>query len=152
MSKKNNIHQIILIIIGMLVLIMGIILFFIPPALFPDPSQGFQVLQSMHHGSGFNNLVAPDQSDISQNYSQFLTWWSPWQYLAPYFLQLITGLNLAHGIVITTILAELLGLTGLYFFFRKIGFTPLIAAISLLFIVCQAVFMVPHVYYSGGEI
>ena len=131
---------------------MGVTLFFIPPALFTDPSQGFQVLQSMRHGSGFNNLVSPDQGDISQNYTQFLTWWSPGQYLAPYFFQVITGLNLAHGIVMATVLAEFLGLAGLFYFFRKIGFTPIIAAVSLVFIMCQVVFMVPHVYYSGGEI
>ena len=150
--SKIQLHKIILIAIGLLVAVMGIVLFFIPPALFPDPSQGFQVLQSMQHGGGFNNLVAPDQGDISQNYTQFLTWWSPAQYLVPYLFQLITGMNLAHGIVIATILAEVLGLTGLFYFFRKIGFTPLVASLSLLFIVVQVVFMVPHVYYSGGEI
>ena len=150
--NKNNIHQIILALTGIVVLVMGIILFFIPPALFTDPSQGFQVLQSMQHGSGFNNLVSPDQGDISQNYTQFLTWWSPGQYLVPYFFQLTTGLNTAHGIVIATVLAEFFGLAGLYCFFKKIGFTPVIAALSLVFIICQVVFMVPHVYYSGGEI
>ena len=150
--NKNNAHQIILVLTSISVFVMGIILFFIPPALFTDPSQGFQVLQSMQHGSGFNNLVSPDQGDISQNYTQFLTWWSPGQYLVPYFFQLITGLNLAHGIVIATVLAEFLGLAGLYYFFKKIGFTPVIAALSLVFIMCQVVFMVPHVYYSGGEI
>ncbi len=150
--KKSSLAQIILVLTGVLVLIMGIVLFFIPPALFIDPSQGFQVLQSMQHGSGFNNLVSPDQGDISQNYTQFLTWWSPGQYLVPYFFQLITGLNLAHGIVIATILAEFLGLAGFFYFFRKIGFSAGIASVSLLFIVSQVVFMVPHVYYSGGEI
>src|ERR1700735_5003586 len=123
-SKKYPSYQIILLVTGLVVLVIGIVLFFIPPALFTDPSQGFQVLQSMQHGSGFNNLVSPDQGDISQNYTQFLTWWSPGQYLVPYFFQLITGLNLAHGIVIATVLAEFLGLAGLYYFFKKIGFTP----------------------------
>ncbi|HZY35495.1 MAG TPA: hypothetical protein VFE53_02535 [Mucilaginibacter sp.] len=151
-TPPGNSHKIILAIMGVIVLGMGVALFFIPPALFTDPSQGFQVLQSMQHGSGFNNLVSPDQGDFSQNYTQFLTWWSPGQYLAPYCFQRITGLDLAHGIVITTVLAEFLGLAGLFYFFRKIGFTPVVASVSLLFIVSQVVFMVPHVYYSGGEI
>jgi len=151
-TKTNNAHRIVLAIIAAVLLIIGVALFFIPPALFTDPSQGFQVLQSMQHGGGFNNLISPDQGDISQNYTQFLTWWSPGQYLVPYFFQLISGSNLAHGIVIATVLAEFLGLAGLYRFFKKIGFTPVIAAVSLVFIVCQVVFMVPHVYYSGGEI
>src|ERR1700722_10185309 len=118
-SKKYHSHQIILLITGIVVLVAGIVLFFIPPALFTDPSQGFQVLQSMQHGGGFNNLVAPDQGDISQTYTQFLTWWSPGQYLAPYFFQLIFAVNLGRGIAITIVLAECCGLIGLYYFLKK---------------------------------
>jgi hypothetical protein len=152
MGSKNNSYRIILTITGVLVLVTGIILFFIPPALFTDPSQGFQVLQSMRHGGGFNNLVAPDQGDISQNYTQYLTWWSPGQYLVPYFFQLLFGVNLAHGIVIAIVLAEWCGLLGLYLFFRKVGFSALVTALSLAFIVCQEAFWISHVYYTGGEI
>jgi hypothetical protein len=150
--SKNNIHKIILWAIGIILLVTGIVLFFIPPALFPDPSDGFQVLQSMLKGGGFNNLVSPDQGDISQNYTQFLTWWSPGQYLVPYFFKLITGLNIGQGIAITVTIAGFCGLAGFYCFFKKIGFTPTIAAISLAFIICQEAFMIPYVYYNGGEI
>jgi hypothetical protein len=151
-EQRNNTHKIILIVIGIIVLVIGIISFFIPPAVFTDPSQGFQVLRSMGMGSGFNNFAGPDQGDISQNYSQFLTWWTPGQYLVPYFFKVITGLNLGQAITITVTIAELCGLAGFYCFFKKIGFTPIVAAISLVFIVCQVVFMVPHVFYTGGEI
>jgi hypothetical protein len=81
-------YKIILITIGLTLGVIGIILFFIPPALFPDPGQGFQVLRSIQFGSGFNNFVSPDQSDISQNYTEFLTWWSPGQYLVPFLFKL----------------------------------------------------------------
>lgn len=131
---------------------MGVTLFLIPPALFPDASKGFQVLRSMQLGSGFNNLVAPDQGDISKNYTQFFTWWSPGQYLVPYFFKIISGVNLGKGIAITVTIAELCGLAGFYSFFRKIGFTQNVSVISLVFIICQCAFMVPHVYYNGGEI
>jgi hypothetical protein len=56
-----------------------------PMAIFPDPSWGFQVMRSMQHGGGFNMLIVPDQLDISKNYGEFLSWWSPGQYLVPYF-------------------------------------------------------------------
>ncbi|MFI5140253.1 MAG: hypothetical protein ACHQIM_20710, partial [Sphingobacteriales bacterium] len=126
-TPKNNSYKVILAIIGFVVLLMGITLFFIPPAIFTDPSQGFQVLQSMQLGGGFNNLVSPDQGDISKNYTQFLTWWSPGQYLVPFFFKIITGLNLGRGIAVTVTIAEFCGLAGFYCFFKKIGFTPLIA-------------------------
>src|SRR5271155_797612 len=108
--SKDNYYKIILWAIGILVLVLGVVLFIIPPAAFTDPQQGFEVLQSMQHGGGFNNLVAPDQGDISQNYTQFLTWWSPGQYMVPYVFQSVTGLNLGHGIALVTFLAECCGL------------------------------------------
>ena len=151
-EKKYPTYKIIIAIIGIGVLIMGIMLFFIPPAVSGDPSQAFQVLRSMKSGSSFNNLVSPDQSDISKTYSQFYTWWSPGQYLVPYFFTLITGLNLGKGIALTVTIADLCGLAGWYCFFKKIGFSQNIAAISLVFIFCQEAFMAPYVYYNGGEI
>lgn len=151
-QQKSNAHRAILSIIAIALLIMGIVLFIVPPALNTDPSQGFQVLQSLKLGHGFNNLFSPDQGDISQNYTQFLTWWSPGQYLVPCFFKLITGVNMGQGIAITVVIAQFCGLAGFYFFFKKIGFTPIIATVSLVFIICQEAFMIPDVYYNGGEI
>ncbi|HWZ03719.1 MAG TPA: hypothetical protein VNX40_08915 [Mucilaginibacter sp.] len=151
-SLKRNPYQIILAVIAIAVLVMGISLFMIPPALFPDPANGLQVLRSMHLGGGFNNMVAPDQSDISQDYTEYLTWWSPGQYLVPYFFKLIAAINMGQTIAITVSLCTAIGLTGFYQFFKKVGFSPMIAALSLVFIVCQVAFFVPYVYYNGGEI
>ncbi|MDF2433234.1 MAG: hypothetical protein JWP44_2865 [Mucilaginibacter sp.] len=132
--------------------IMGVVLFLIPPALFPDPGMGFQVLRSMHLGGGFNNFVAPDQDDIAQNYTEFLTWWSPGQYLIPYLFKLVANINTGQAIAVTVTLGEFSGLAGLWYFFRSMGFKPFIAALSLVFISCQQAFVVPYVYYNGGEI
>jgi hypothetical protein len=152
MMTKENLPKIILVFIGIAVLTMGITLLFIPPALFPDPANGFQVLRSMQLGGGFNNMVAPDQSDISQDYTEFLTWWSPGQYLIPWLFKLITGLSQGRGIAIVVFLSSVSGLGGFYTFFKKIGFSRLISSLSLLFIFCQVAFFVPYVYYNGGEI
>ena len=149
---KSNLHKVILVFTGLFVLISGIILFFVPPALFPDPANGFQVLRCMKSGAPFNTFLSPDQSDISDNYSEFLTWWSPGQYLVPYFFMLITGLNTGKAIAVTVTLCELCGLAGLYAFIKKIGFSSLVAALSLAFIICQQAFVVPYVDYNGGEV
>jgi hypothetical protein len=151
-QQQNNAYKYIIGVIAAVVVILGIILYFIPPALFPDPGNGFQVLRCMQLGGSFNTLVSPDQSDISQNYSEFLTWWSPGQYLVPYFFKLVSGLNLGKAIAITITFAQLAGLAGFYQFFKRIGFNSLIAAFSLLFIVLQQAFVVPYVFYSGGEL
>jgi hypothetical protein len=151
-GQKNNSHKVILIIIVLLLLVLGVFLFCIPPALFPDPANGFQVLRCMQSGGSFNVFSAPDQSDISQNYDEFLVWWSPGQYLVPYFFKLIAGFNTGQATAVTITLCEVLGLAGFYSFFKKIGFTPIISSLSLLFIICQLAFFVPFVYYNGGEI
>ena len=152
MTKNDKLARFILFFVGTAVLVMGITLIFIPPALFPDPANGFQVLRSMHLGGGFNNIVAPDQSDISQDYTEFLTWWSPGQYLVPYFFKLIFGLNLGRGIAIAVFLATVSGLAGLYCFFKKLGISNLVSALTISFIFFQVAFFVPFVYYNGGEI
>jgi hypothetical protein len=106
----------------------------------------------MKNGGGFNLLITPSPANIAKNDTSFLTWWSPGQYLMPYFFQTIFRVNLAHAAVITVILGNVCGLTGLYFFFLKARFTKNVAAISLLFIVLQQAFWIPYAYYTGGEI
>ena len=150
--KSNGLHKFILLIAGSFIFVLCVILFYIPPALFPDPAMGFQVLRCMNLGSGFNTFISPDQSDISQNYSEFLTWWSPGQYLVPNLIKLFLNINLGQAIAITVAVCELSGLAGLYYFFKKAGFSSLIIALSLIFIIGQEAFFVPFVFYNGGEV
>jgi len=135
-----------------LVLILGILSFVAPPSLFPDPTNGFLVMRAMEMGGKFNMTLTPDQADFSKNTSEFLTWWSPGQYLVPYAFKLMFGVNSGQASALTVLLCQLLGLSGFYAFFKKVGFTPFIAALSILFIACQQFFVVPYVFYNGGEI
>lgn len=77
---------------------------------------------------------------------------APGQYLVPYFIKSIFGLNTGHATALAITLLELSGLAGFYIFFKKIGFTSIIAAISLVFIFCQQAFITPFIFYNGGEI
>ncbi|HTK18832.1 MAG TPA: hypothetical protein VL442_04945 [Mucilaginibacter sp.] len=135
-----------------LVVILGILSFIAPPSLFPDPANGFLVMRSMEMGGGFNMMVTPNQDDFSKNTSEFLTWWSPGQYLVPYTFKLLPGVNSGQASALTVLLCQLLGLSGFYCLFKKVGFTPFISALSVLFITCQQFFVVPYVFYNGGEI
>ncbi|HEY4197920.1 MAG TPA: hypothetical protein VGM63_20405 [Mucilaginibacter sp.] len=150
--QKNNPARIILLILGIIVLVLGILLFISPPSIFPDPANGFQVMRSMEMGHGFNLMVTPSQDDFSKDTSEFLTWWSPGQYLVPYAFKLLFGLNTGQASAVTITLCQLLGLAGFYSLFKRLGFTPLLSSISLVFIACQQFFVVPYVFYNGGEI
>jgi hypothetical protein len=150
-SEKQNLPRLINGGIFIIVIMLGVMLYLAPPSIFPDPANGFRVMRSMEMGGPFNHLIAPDQGDIAQNTSDFLTWWSPGQYLVPYVFKLALGVNTGQASALTIVLCQLIGLAGLYAFFKKIGFSPLVSSLSLLFIVCQQFFVVPYVFYNGGE-
>jgi hypothetical protein len=133
-------------------LITGIFSYLAPPAIFPDPSWGFQVMRSMEMGGGFNQLISPGQADMAKNTSIFLTWWSPGQYLTPYVFKQLFGINTGQASVITIVLCEMIGLLGFFAFFKKVGFKPVLAAASVLFIACQQFYYIPYIFYNGGEV
>jgi hypothetical protein len=143
--------RIILLTVFLIVLILGVLVIITPAAIFPDASWGFRVLRSMQMGGGFNMLVKPSQQNIAQNTSEFMSWWSPGQYLIPYFFKTIFGLNTGRAASVTTMVCQLLGLAGFYTFFKKVGFTSLISALSLAVIICQLAFFTPYIFYIGGE-
>jgi hypothetical protein len=151
-SRQQQIGKIIMGSLFSLIVILGILSFVAPPSLFPDPTNGFLVMRSMEMGGKFNLMVTPDQDNFAKNTSEFLTWWSPGQYLVPYSFKLIFGVNSGQASALTVLLCQLLGLSGFFAFFKKAGFTPFIAALSVLFIASQQFFVVPYVFYNGGEI
>lgn len=149
---EKQISRLILSVLILLTAVLGVITYVHPMAIFPDPSWGFQVMRSMEKGAGFNMLVAPDQGDVNHNYSEFLSWWSPGQYLAPYFFRSILHCNIGQACALTILVSEVLGLLGFYAFFRKAGFSQVISALSILFIASQIYYLSPYVFYNGGEV
>lgn len=151
-KQESHTHKIILITLSLLTIILGAMIFIAPASIFPDPSWGFQVMHKMQAGGAFNITSKPDHNDISKNYSEFLSWWSPGQYLVPYLFKWLPGLNDGRAAAVTTTACSLLGITGLYAFFKKAGFTKLLAAVSVLVIFIQQAFIVPYIFYNGGEV
>jgi hypothetical protein len=151
MLNKVPVHRIILSALGIIVITLGILLISSPPAVFPDPSWGFQVMRSMQMGGPFNHLVSPSHHDIAKNTSEYLTWWSPGQYLVPYVFIKLLDTNIGQASAVVVLLYQLIGLAGFYIFFKKAGFTPFLSALSLVFIVCQQAFFSPFIFYNGGE-
>ncbi len=152
MSIKPKLPVLILTFVGLFTLVNGIIAFIYPPAIYPDPSWGFNVLRSMKMGSVFNIISQPDHTDISKNNSGFMSWWSPGQYLVPYFFANLLKISIGKAAALTVTICSLIGLSGLYAFFRRVGFTALVSSISIAFIACQQAYLTPYIFYNGGEI
>jgi hypothetical protein len=153
MPRKNNaLYKIILLILFAFVAILGITLCITPPAIFPDPSWGFQVMRSMQMGSAFNTLIKPDPQNIALNTKEFVTWWSPGQYLVPYAFKLFLNITTGQAAAITTTLCQIIGIAGFYLFFKYAGFSRGICTLSLVIIVFQQAFFTPYIFYNGGEV
>ncbi|GAB2694048.1 hypothetical protein GCM10027037_16870 [Mucilaginibacter koreensis] len=148
----SRLPGLILCLVVLLTLSLAFIAWLNPPAVFPDPAWGFEVIRSMERGSSFNQIVSPNHADIAQNGTRFLTWWSPGQYLVPYLFKLIFKVNYGQASVLTTLCCELLGLAGFYAFFKRAGFNKLIAAISIALIASQQFYFTPYIFYNGGEV
>jgi len=131
---------------------MGIMAFAVPPGADPDPCWGFLVMHGMEQGNHFNLLITPDPANIAINQSSFLSWWSPGQYLLPYLFKTLLKVDTGHAISLTVISCSLIGLGGFYMLFKHLGFTKWLAAISVAFIATQLFFIMPFVYYTGGEV
>src|SRR5579875_1934058 len=71
---------------------------------FPDSGWGFLTWKNMQHGGAFNVLAQPDPDNISRDMHEFLTWWSPGQYLIPGGIAVFTGLKIGWGMAITSII------------------------------------------------
>jgi hypothetical protein len=149
--KADKQHRYILIFILLFTVVAGIMIVLCPPALFPDPSWGFQVMRSMQMGGGFNMLITPSQGNLNNDNIAFLTWWSPGQYLVPYLFSSIFHTNAGQSGALTILLCDVLGIFGFYSFFKKIGFTPMVSALSVLLIASQQFYFIPFAFYNGGE-
>lgn len=152
MTNNNKLHKLILTATGLFTLLCGLLVFLHPQAVFPDAAWGFQVLRGMHMGGSFNLLPKPNMADIAKNNPSFLSWWSPGQYLVSGVFIGLFKATLGRSVAITATLCSFTGLAGLYRFFKKVGFSSLIAAISIAFITSQLAFAVPFVFYNGGEV
>lgn len=152
MSSQKIITRLILSLTAAFTLFMAVYIYMHPPALYPDPGWGFKVMRSMQTGSPFNILTSPDHEDIAKNSHGFMSWWSPGQYLVPYFFITALKLNIGQAVALTVSLCSLCGLAGLYLFFKKSGFSRFISAISIAFIASQQIYIIPFVFYNGGEV
>jgi len=152
LERSDIRHRILLLLIFLYLITLCIMVFVVPPGFDPDSGWGFMVMHNMERGAAFNRLLTPNPANIANNNISFLSWWSPGQYMVAYILRLLLGVTNGHAISLTIAASYLSGLTGFYLLFKKLGFSPLIAALSIGFIATQLFFVQQFVYYNGGEL
>jgi len=97
------------------------------PKVDSDASAGMLVLRSMERGARWNCAIEPDPGNIAHDRQEFLTWWSPGQYLAVFPLHRL-GASWGVAIAATTFLCSLCGIFGYWWLYRGLGFSEATSA------------------------
>jgi hypothetical protein len=121
------------------------------PKVDSDASSGMLVWRAMERGARWNNAFEPDPRNIAEDRQEYLTWWSPGQYLAVGPLHRL-GASWGVAIVTATLLCSLCGLFGYWWLYLSLGFSQACSAWSAL--ILSVVWHVTRSYgeFSGGEL
>ncbi len=123
----------------------------VPPALNFDPGIGLLEWRTLSEGGPANTLTAPDRTDISKDRLEFVTWWSPGQYLIPgAFTRL--GLPLGPALSLVAGFSLLTCLLGWLRVLRHFGFSPQAGILTVVFLSAFQYSTLNFRIYIGGEI
>jgi|GEM_PF-7016476 len=141
----------ILLIIGLVLIVLSYLFYasIFGIGTFADVFRGYETLHQWQQGGDWNTLAYPR---IHGTYSFFVAWWSPGQWMLPYFLELIVG---NHFQVIQISLVVFCVIVGLYFYyklFRFFNFSKQTSLIALLLIVTNQLFYWHFFLFYGGDL
>ncbi|MAI77964.1 MAG: hypothetical protein CL917_03410 [Deltaproteobacteria bacterium] len=139
------------IIIGTALVLGTIAMLKSPPGIFSDSVSGFLVMRSMDHGAAFNHTLRVDPDLMTEDLSEFTSWWVPGQYLVPGAIHSL-GFDLGESMMITTLFIWVLGLYGYLRLFQNLGFSPWVSWFSLTLIFCQPFILGYARFYHGGDL
>lgn len=125
--------------------------FFAPPVLNTDSASGFLVWESKAAGGPWNSRVAPDPANLGLDRAEFLSWWSPGQWMLPGLLQ-ATGLTWCKAALIVTLLATTLGILGAWRLGRRAGLGEEQAALGCLVLSVAGGTLHSYGMFWGGDI
>lgn len=137
--------------VGGVLLLYALVSIVVRPAMFSDSAFGFLVWDSMVRGAGFNQLVGPNPADIAHDTAEFLTTWSPGQYIFPGLLETL-GLPLGVAIALVTTIFAAVGLAGWYALYRSFGFPVRTVMIATTITLFARHLTLSFGIYTGGEI
>src|ERR1700704_1664986 len=130
------------------VLLPGIYCFLSPLILSTDSVCGFLAYKGSMQTGSFNVVTTVSEHDINQFRNEFVSWWSPGQWMVPGLINYVTGTRLGIACIITTVLFSVAGILGYYRVFNYYGFPERITAVSLLIIFLSSNFNYSYIVYQ----
>lgn len=125
--------------------------FFAPPVLNTDSASGFLVWESMAAGGPWNSWVAPDPTDLGVDRPEFLSWWSPGQWVLPGLIHAL-GITWCKAALLVTLLATTLGILGTWRLGRRAGLNAEQAALGCLLLSVAGGTLHSYGMFLGGDI
>ena len=117
-----------------------------------DASMGFLTLQSSQEYGDFNRLHHPNLGNLAEDQTEFISWWTPGQYLVPDWVARGLGRGIGFALRVVTLACSWSALLGLYLLYTRLGFSRLCVGLSLLVICSQHYFLKNSRVYSGGDL
>lgn len=118
---------------------------------FADALRGFEVLNQYKIHGIWNSLTYP--ADLIHDTSYFVAWWSPGQWLLPYFFIKTIGIDSIQLLQACIIIpSTLLTLMGYQVLFKKLGFSGNTRWLALLCITSNQLFYWQTLMYYGGDL
>jgi hypothetical protein len=117
-----------------------------------DSSMGFLTLQSSLEHGDYNRIHHPVVSDLTKDTMVFVAWWTPGQYLIPYWVSRALALDIGFALRLVALFCSVAGLAGCYLLYTKLGFNRRCVCLSLIVICSQHYFLKNSSMYSGGDL
>jgi hypothetical protein len=146
--NTNNIYRFIL--VGFLGTIL-ILLALFGSTTFADSLRGYEVMEQYSSGGSWNHLQYP--SVDTPYYDYYVAWWSPGQWVLPYFLKFIfhiSSVQLIQFLMISSCLIA--AIYGYFLLFKRLGFSITINLLSLICITTNQLFYWHSLMYYGGDL
>ena len=130
--------------------VLGGISLVVPPFITWDSAHGFLAWRGTVLGA-MNCSISPNPENIAQDMCEFMTWWSPGQYLVPGTISLL-GVPLGIAMTLTVALALLASLIGWVMVARVFAPQRSLAALLVGLIGSFPYSTLAFLTYHGGEI
>ena len=117
-----------------------------------DPLNGFLALKNFEGGGPFNYIHSVLATDVSKTKVEWLSWWSPGQYMIPYFFQTIGHLSFINSVKATVIFSILVFVPGVIVLFSYFNFSLRVSLLCVLIFLVQRMIFLNTWGYDGGDI
>lgn len=132
-----------------LLAVLSTALFIETPVVFPDALRGIEAMYQYANGGRFNTLAYPD---VAGGYAYFISWWTPGQWMIPYFFIVFLGISASLGLSLIVFLFTALGLIGYFRLFRRLTGDEQIIWFSMVLLITNQLFFWHYMVYFGGDL